>query len=166
MSEIPSGFRPVDIKLTTEDKLSFAAFLSSTAIPFLKAGKELIQSHSNLFSLSGEESQRLFAATAENLNLPIAAMLIFVSRISEHRDSRVWTRIALAEGLVGTAGEALLSVGSSALGSPEMTAAGVVLKAGSYAAEIGLGAIMHWRLNMDPQSARNNHSPTSPLGVS
>lgn len=152
MSEIPSGFEPSDVSPTLENKLSFAAFISSATIPFLHAIK-----HST--EVSSIPSSNVIAA---NLNLPIAAGLICLSGISEHRNSGVWSRLALAEGLVGSAGEVLLSVGSSALGSPEATAAGLILKGGSYIAEVGLGSIMHWRLNMDPRRGINNHLPSLP----
>lgn len=77
----------------------------------------------------------------------------------------MWTKLALAEGLIGAAGDGLLSIGASAVGSPEMTTAAVVLKLGSFIAEAGQASIMYWRLNMDPGRFGNNHSPSLPLAT-
>lgn len=163
MAERPSGLNPSDIHQSRELSLANFAFFTSATIPFLGMGREIVRSLSEQGFISSQ--QRVTTAGAMDLNLPIAAGLMAFSAESNSRTSRAWTRLALAEGLVGAAGDILLHAGL-ATGQPEMIAAGATLSAGSYAAEaIQAATMMFSRLNTDPREARNVPPPTLPLAT-
>lgn len=65
-------------KFATVDNLSLAAFISSAPIPFLQ-----------MVTHAKEASGRLSEVVVMNMDVPLAAFLIFTSSISEHRNSRI-----------------------------------------------------------------------------
>lgn len=161
MAETPSGLNPTDIHSRRESSLAYLAALASVAVPVLEMAKEAVKSFPEYAS---NFSHRLFIAETVDLNLPIAAALIVISRESNLKASRLWTGLALAEGLVGTAGHILLRAGI-ATGRQEMITAGGILSIGSYGTEIMQAATMHYQMNIDPGRSRITPSPTLPLAT-